>query len=95
MMAAGVLAGSSAYADSCSEIEAQDLNSRIEAALLLAETTDSLDPAGQDKIKALRADLSKASDAQMRAQESDDTAKMDEVCVTYEDILKEAESLSQ
>lgn len=94
-MTAGVLAVSSAYAGTCSEIEAQDLNSRIEATLLLAETSGSLDTAGQDKIKALREDLSEAGDAQTQALDSDDEAKLNEVCETYQDILKQAEALSQ
>jgi hypothetical protein len=40
-MALGVLAVSSSYAGACEEIEAQDLNSRIEAALTLAEIIES------------------------------------------------------
>jgi hypothetical protein len=94
-MALGVLAVSSSYAGACEEIEAQDLNSRIEAALTLAETSGSLDADGQDRLAALREDLSKASDAQTQALESDDEAKLNEVCETYEDMLKQAESLSQ
>ncbi len=95
LMALGVLAVSSSYAGACEEIEAQDLNSRIEAALTLAETSGSLDADGQDRLTALREDLSKASDAQLQAQDSGDSAKLNEVCETYEDILKRAESLSQ
>lgn len=95
LMAVGALGVSSGYGSACDEIEAQDLNSRIEAALALAETSGSLDADGQDKITALRDDLSKASDAQTRALDSDDAAKLAEVCESYRDILEQAESLSQ
>lgn len=95
LVAVGALAVSSAHAEACDEVQAQDLNSRIEAALTLAETSGSLDADGQDRLTVLREDLSKASDAQLRAQDSGDSAKLNEVCETYEDILKQAESLSQ
>ncbi len=95
LMAAGALALSSSFAGACDEIEAQDLNSRIEAALTLAETSGSLDAAGQDKLTALRQELSAASDAQTQALESGDEAKLNQVCETYEDILEQAEALGQ
>lgn len=94
-MAAGLLAVSPAHAGACSEDEAQDLNSRIEAALTLAETSEGLDAAGQEKIVALRQELAEASKAQMQAQDSDDDAQMNEVCKTYEALLQQTESLSQ
>ena len=95
LMALAALAVSTSYAGACEEIEAQDLNGRIEAALTLAETSGSLDADGQDRLTALREDLSKASEQQTQALDSDDEAKLNEVCETYEDILKQAESLSQ
>ena len=91
---AGVLTVSPLYAGTCDEITAQDLNSRIEADLLLAETSEGLDAAGQDRIRGLKEDFSKASDMQTQALDSGDLTKLKEVCPMYEDILKQIESLN-
>ena len=95
VMAAVALAAATSQANACEEVEAQDLNSRIEAALTLAETSGSLDADGQDKLTALRQELSDASDAQAQALDSDDQDKLNQVCETYQDILEQAEALSQ
>ena len=90
----GVLTVSPLYAKTCDEIAAQDLNSRIEADFLLAETSDSLDAAGQDRIRDLKEDFSKVSDLQTQALDSGDLTKLKEVCPMYEDILRQIESLN-
>ncbi len=90
----GVLTVSPLYAETCDEIAAQDLNSRIEADFLLAETSDSLDAAGQDRIRDLKEDFSKVSDLQTQALDSGDLTKLKEVCPMYEDILRQIESLN-
>ena len=90
----GVLAISPLYAETCDEITAQDLNSRIEADLLLAETSDSLDEAGRNKIRDLKEDFSKASDLQTQALDSDDLPKLNEACQMYKDILRQIEVLN-
>ena len=90
----GVLTVSPLYAGTCDEVTAQDLNSRIEADLSLAETSDGLDAAGQERIRDLKENFSKASDLQTQALESGDLTKLKEVCPMYEDILKQIESLN-
>jgi hypothetical protein len=90
----GVLTVSPLYAETCDEIAAQDLNSRIEADFLLAETSDGLDAAGQDRIRDLKEDFSKVSDLQTQALDSGDLTKLKEVCPMYEDILRQIESLN-
>ena len=90
----GVLTVSPLYAGTCDEVTAQDLNSRIEADLSLAETFDGLDAAGQERIRDLKEDFSKASDLQTQALESGDLTNLQEVCPMYEDILKQIESLN-
>ncbi len=90
----GVLTVSPLYAGTCDEIAAQDLNSRIEADFLLAETSDSLDAAGQHRIRDLKEDFSKVSDLQTQALDSGDLTKLKEVCPMYEDILGQIESLN-
>jgi hypothetical protein len=94
LTAVGVLAVSPLYAKTCDEIAAQDLNSRIEADFLLAETSDGLDAAGQDRIRDLKEDFSKVSDLQTQALDSGDLTKLKEVCPMYEDILRQIESLN-
>ncbi len=94
LTAVGVLTVSPLYAKTCDEIAAQDLNSRIEADFLLAETSDSLDAAGQDRIRDLKEDFSKVSDLQTQALDSGDLTKLKEVCPMYEDILRQIESLN-
>ena len=76
------------------EIQAQDLNSRIEAALALAETSAGLDADGQARLNALRDEFSQIGDAQTQALDTGDAAQLDEVCQAYEDILEQAESLN-
>ena len=90
---AGVLGTSPSYAETCDEMAAQDLNSKIEAELLLAETSESLDADGQDKIRGLREDFSAASDQQTQALDSGDEAKMNEICASYKEILAQLEAL--
>ena len=90
----GILAVSPLYAETCDEVTAQNLNSRIEADIVLAETSDSLDAAGRNKIRDLKEDFSKASDLQTQALESGDLTKLKEVFPMYEDILKQIESLN-
>ena len=90
----GFLAVSPLYAETCDEVTAQNLNSRIEADLLLAETSDSLDAAGRNKIRDLKEDFSKARDLQTQALDSGDLTKLNEVCQMYEDILRKIETLS-
>lgn len=90
----GVLTVSPLYAETCDEITAQDLNNRIEADISLAETSDGLDAAGQDRIRDLREDFSKASDMQTQALDSGDSTKLKEVCPMYEDILRQIEALN-
>ena len=90
----GFLAVSPLYAETCDEVTAQNLNSRIEADLLLAETSDSLDAAGRNKIRDLKEDFSKARDLQTQALDSGDLTKLNEVCQMYEDILRQIETLS-
>jgi hypothetical protein len=94
LTAVGVLTVSPLYAKTCDEIAAQDLNSRIEADFLLAETSDGLDAAGQDRIRDLKEDFSKVSDLQTQALDSGDLTKLKEVCPMYEDILGRIESLN-
>lgn len=91
---AGVLTVSPLYAGTCDEITAQDLNSRIEADLSLAETSEGLDAAGQDRIRDLKEDFSKASDMQTQALDSGDLTKLKEVCPMYEDILRQIGALN-
>jgi hypothetical protein len=90
----GVLTVSPLYAETCDEITAQDLNSRIEGDLVLAETSESLDADGRNKIIGLKEDFSKASDLQTQALDSGDLTKLNEVCQMYEDILRQIEPLS-
>ena len=90
----GVLTVSPLYAETCDETTAANLNSRIEADLLLAETSESLDADGRNKIKGLKEDFSKASDLQTQALDSGDLTKLNEVCQMYEDILRQIEPLS-
>jgi len=90
----GVLTVSPLYAGTCDEVTAQDLNSRIEADISLADTSDSLDAAGQDRIRDLKEDFSKVSDLQTQALDSGDLTKLKEVCPMYEDILRQIESLN-
>ena len=90
---AGLLWVSPLQAEDCTEMAAQDMNSEIEAGLLLAETSESLDADGQSKIVSLRQEFSKAGDAQTQALESGDDAKLNEVCETYKDILAQVEAL--
>jgi hypothetical protein len=90
----GVLTVSPLYAGTCDEIAAQDLNSRIEADISLAETSDGLEAAGQERIRVLREDFSKVSDLQTQALDSGDLTKLKEVCPMYEDILRQIESLN-
>jgi hypothetical protein len=68
--------------------------SLIEADFLLAETSDGLDAAGQDRIRDLKEDFSKVSDLQTQALDSGDLTKLKEVCPMYEDILRQIESLN-
>ena len=90
----GVLTVSPLHAKTCDEIAAQDLNNRIEADISLAETSDGLDAPGQDRIRDLREDFSKASDMQTQALDSGDLTKLKEVCPMYEDILRQIGALN-
>jgi hypothetical protein len=90
----GVLTASPLYAETCDEVTAENLNTMIEADLLLAETSDSLDAAGRNSIRDLKEDFSKASDLQTQAMDSGDLTKLNEVCQMYEDILRQIEPLS-
>lgn len=90
---AGVLGATPLYAETCDEMAAQDLNSEIEEKLLLAETSESLDADGQNKIRSLREDFSNVSDQQTQALESGDEAKMNEICASYKEILARLETL--
>lgn len=90
---ASILWMSPSQAEDCTEMAAQDMNSEIEAGLLLAETSESLDADGQSKIESLRQEFSKAGDAQTQALESGDDAKLNDVCQTYKDILAQIETL--
>jgi len=88
-----VLGASPIYADTCDEMMAQDLNSEIEEQLVLAETSDSLDADGQNKIQELRGDFSRLSDQQTQALDGGDEAKLNEVCASYKEILAQIEML--
>jgi hypothetical protein len=91
---AGVLTVSPLYAATCDEVTAENLNTMIEADILLAETSDSIDAAGRNSIRDLKKDFSKASDLQTQALDSGDLTKLNEVCQMYEDILRQIEPLS-
>jgi hypothetical protein len=78
----------------CDEVTAENLNTRIETDILLAETSDNLDAAGQNSIRDLKEDFSKASDLHAQVMDSGDLTKLNEVCQTYEDILRQIEPLS-
>jgi hypothetical protein len=71
-----------------------DLNSRIGADILLAESSDRLYAAGRNGIGDLKEDFSIASDLQTQELDSGDLTKLKEVYPMYEDILRQIETLN-
>ena len=90
----GVLTGSPVSAETCDQLMAQNLNSRIEADLLLAETSESLDADGAEKITGLKEEFSEVSNLQTQALDSGDSTQLNDVCQRYREILAQLEELA-
>ena len=82
-------------AQTCDEISAQDLNSRIETALTLQETAETVTAEVEKRIIDLRSEFAKVGELQTQALDSGDSAKLEEVCRQYEEILGEVEALNE